>query len=247
VPRRMSRLVITAATVGVSMLVATPAWAHVTVHTDNATRGASDVAVMFRVPNEEDNAATVKVQVIFPTTTPLLDVLVEPHAGWTATTKTSTLAHPVTTDDGSITSVISQVTWVADNEASGGLQPGQADDFTVICGQLPRASTVTFPTLQTYSNGDVVRWIETQAPGADEPDHPAPVLALAARSQQGGSTVSSTGQDMTMAPQPSTSATTVTADAVTSDDGDSHGLAIAALVVALLALAAALISRRRKS
>ena len=35
-------------------------------------------------------------------------------------------------------------------------------------------------TLQTYSDGNVSRWIEEPTPGAEEPENPAPVLALAA-------------------------------------------------------------------
>lgn len=37
---------------------------------------------------------------------------------------------------------------------------------------------MTFTAIQTYSNGDVVSWIQTSVKGAPEPDHPAPVLRL---------------------------------------------------------------------
>jgi hypothetical protein len=37
---------------------------------------------------------------------------------------------------------------------------------------------LVFKALQTYDNGEVVRWIDTPAPGAAEPEHPAPVLTL---------------------------------------------------------------------
>jgi uncharacterized protein YcnI len=197
--------------------------AHVTVHSDDAVRGASDAAVMFRTPNEEDHAATVKLQVFFPTRHPLLDVLVEPHPGWHFTTKVSTLPTPVTTDDGKITSAVSEVTWTADSTKNG-LQPGEADDFVVTAGQLPTSPTATFRALQTYSNGDVVKWIESQAPGADEPEHPAPVLRLAP--DHSTDTVATTA--------PSTQATAASAS---SSDGVGRGLAIAALVVALVAAA----------
>jgi periplasmic copper chaperone A len=245
VRRRAPQFVLAAAVGVVSLLVAAPAWAHVTVHADDPVRGASDVAVMFRTPNEENNAATVRLQVFFPTAKPLLDVLVEPHPGWSATTKTATLAHPVTTDDGSITSAVSEVTWQA-NSTTDGLQPGEADDFTIICGQLPDTPSVTFRALQTYSNGDVVKWIETAAPGADEPEHPAPVLALAGVGDS-GSTVSSTGDGMNMSPTSSTTTIMAGPAASTSNEDDSHDIAATALVISLIALAAALLSRRRRS
>lgn len=38
---------------------------------------------------------------------------------------------------------------------------------------------MTFKALQTYSDGEVVRWIETSEPGQAEPAKPAPVLHLA--------------------------------------------------------------------
>jgi uncharacterized protein YcnI len=201
------------------LLSAVAASAHVTVHSDDAVSGASDAAVMFRTPNEEDHAATVKLQVFFPRRDPLLDVLVEPHPGWASKTRTAQLAKPVRTDDGQITSAVSEVTWTADSQSTG-LQPGEAADFVVIAGQLPHASSVTFRALQTYSNGDVARWIETQAPGAAEPDHPAPVLALASNQAAGSSRPAVVGG---------------AGRSTASSDSTARGLAIAALVVALIA------------
>jgi hypothetical protein len=32
--------------------------------------------------------------------------------------------------------------------------------------------------LQTYSNGEIVRWIDPNAPGSAEPEHPMAVLTL---------------------------------------------------------------------
>ena len=239
---RTRRSLTTAGLVGAAMLVATPAWAHVTVHADNATRGASDVAVTFRTPNEEDNASTVKLQVFFPaSTTPLLGVLVQPHPGWTSTVKTEKLAKPITTDDGKITEAVSEVTWTAQS-TSEGLHPGESADFVVTAGLLPDAPSLTFKALQTYSDGNVVRWIEISAPGAPEPDHPAPVLDLAAATPD----TPSPSASPTVAPSsPAATATTNTASSKSSSDGVGRGLAIAALVVALLGVGLSL--RRRRS
>ena len=40
-------------------------------------------------------------------------------------------------------------------------------------GSLPNTDSITFKALQTYDNGDVVRWI-----GAEKTDNPAPVVTL---------------------------------------------------------------------
>jgi hypothetical protein len=45
-------------------------------------------------------------------------------------------------------------------------------------GQLPKSDTIVFKTLQTYSNGDIVRWIDQAAAGSPDPAHLAPTLDL---------------------------------------------------------------------
>lgn len=224
----MAALVTTAVVIG-----AGPASAHVTVHSDDPVRGASDVAVAFRTPNEESHAATVKLQVFFPTDHPLLDVLVEPHVGWHSSVTTTKLAHPLTTDDGAISEAVSQVAWTA-NSTAAGLQPGQADDFVVIVGQLPDAPTVTFRVLQTYSDGHVVRWITSRAPGAAEPEFPAPVLDL----------TPAAGAEPT---HDAAAHATTTTTASSSSNHTARNLAIGALAVAIVAvwLAGAALARRR--
>lgn len=226
----MKRAITVLATTGIAtVLLAAPALAHVTVHVDNATRGASDVAVTFRVPNERDNANTTKIQAFFPTDTPLLGVLVQPHPGWTSKVTTKKLAKPVTTDDGTITEAVYEVDWTADSKADA-LQPGQSGDFVVTAGQLPDVATVTFKALQTYSSGEIVRWIEIASPGSAEPDFPAPTLTLTAANAP----VEASN------PVSAPSLVPPIASIKAKTDGLGIGLGIAALVVALGALAAAL-------
>jgi uncharacterized protein YcnI len=154
--------------------VAAPAGAHVEI--DPAAEPQGSTAVFsFRVPNEEPNASTVRVDVQFPTDHPIASVLVQQKPGWTFTTQTEPLAKPVTTDDGTFTSAVSEITWVA---SAGGISPGAFDQFPVFGGPLPKTGKVTFKAIQTYSNGDVVRWIELPTRGAPPPDHPAPALTL---------------------------------------------------------------------
>ena len=138
--------------------------------------GSKDVELTFRVPNERQNANTVIVQVFFPTNLPLLTVDVLPLPGWSATVHTETLAIPVKTDDGLVSQIVSDVTW---KSASGGIAPGQYEDFSVAAGSVPDKPTqLVFKALQTYSSGEIVRWIEVPMAGQPEPDSPAPVVTL---------------------------------------------------------------------
>ncbi|GAA3798481.1 YcnI family copper-binding membrane protein [Streptomyces chiangmaiensis] len=208
------------------------AFAHVTVHPESYAKGATDGVLTFRVPNEEDTAATTKVQVFLPTDQPVLGVLVAPQDGWTAQVTTTKLRTPVKTDDGTITDAVSEITW-----SGGRIRHGQYQDFDIAFGQLPQdTDQLTFKTLQTYSDGHVVRWIEEAQKGADEPENPAPVLELTAKgtAEGGGSTAAASSAGATDE-RPSGS----TAKATAAGDSTARGLGIAGLVVGVLGLAAA--------
>ena len=219
-------------TFGLLVALSAPAFAHVTVTAPGATSGGGDQEITFRVPVEEASADTVGVTIQLPTTTPIASVDVLPIPGWTHTQVTSKLATPIETDDGDITEAVTQITWTA---TSGGLKPGEYGEFTIIAGQLPKARTLTFKAIQTYSDGSVVRWIETPAPGSTaEPEHPAPVLQLA------GSTAAAASSP--------TAAVTAQASSAHSDGDSNTGpvvLSIIALVIAAAALGLAVVSRAK--
>jgi uncharacterized protein YcnI len=166
-----------AAAVAVVMALAAPASAHVTVGADDTRQGTQDVLLTFRVPNERTGATTVKVDIKFPARTPLASVEPAAKPGWTITTTTVTYESPITTDDGQITKGIGQITYTA-AAAAAGIPEDRFDTFQVLAGPLPKGvDSLSFPTVQTYSNGQVSSWIEPTAPGS-EPEHPAPVLHL---------------------------------------------------------------------
>ncbi|MEU9323499.1 YcnI family protein [Streptomyces canus] len=195
--------------------------AHVTVHPDSYAKGATDGALTFRVPDESDTTSTTKVQLFLPTDHPLLGVLVSPHDGWTAKVTDTKLKTPVKTDDGTITDAVSEITWTG-----GKIGPGHYEDFDVAFGQLPDdTAQLTFKTLQTYSDGKVVRWIEEAAQGDEEPENPAPVLKLTAA----GTTSATASQ---------TSAVAAKASKASASDSTARGLGVAGLVVGVLGLAA---------
>jgi uncharacterized protein YcnI len=133
------------------VLVAAPGWAHVEIDPGTATQG-EEAALSFRVPNESDSASTTRVQVYLPTDHPLAEASVRPLPGWHATVQTRKLDQPLTTDDGEVTEAVIRVTWTADSPGDA-LKPGQYDDFDLAVGPLPEVSSLTFKTLQTYSDG----------------------------------------------------------------------------------------------
>src|SRR5262249_50378396 len=145
--------VVTAALAAATLmgLTATAAMAHVTVQPPTAT-GGGFATISFQVPNEMDDANTTEVKVQLPQDKPFSSVSVMPKAGWTYTVDKANLTTPVTDDDGkTVTDYVSTVTW-----SGGSIKPGEFDDFTISVGTLPDSGTVSFPTIQTYSNGQEV-------------------------------------------------------------------------------------------
>jgi periplasmic copper chaperone A len=172
-----SRVVAAAVVVLVALLAgAGIASAHVSVVPATAPAGGFEI-LSFSVPNEKDDANTVKLEVQLPSKSPIASVSVKPMPGWTIEVQHTTLAKPVKTDDGEVTDVVSSITWTA--SPGLGLEPGQFDLFTISAGPLPtKVKQLQFKALQTYSDGDVVRWIEPTVKGAPEPENPVPTLTL---------------------------------------------------------------------
>jgi uncharacterized protein YcnI len=215
-------------------LTALPALAHVTVSSPGATQGGFGV-LTFRMPNEVDNADATGLRVQLPAGQPLASVSVKPQPGWTYTVTRAKLAAPLTDDDGNqVTDYPSIVDWKA---TAGGIKPGEYTEFQLSVGPLPKADAMTFKAVQTYSDGNVVSWIDLPAAGSsDEPEHPAPTLKLTAAG------AATTG---TAAPA---------ATAATSGDDVGKGSVTGAYVVGgvgllagLAALGLALTGRRRRT
>jgi uncharacterized protein YcnI len=156
---------------------ALPATAHVTINPDTAEPGGYG-AFSIRVPNEEDNADTTKVQLYLPTDHPIASVSVQPTPGWAFNVTNGKLPKPIKTDDGEITRAITKITW-----SGGNIAPGEFQQFVISLGPLPTDTPkLYFTALQTYTDKSgkesVVRWSEMPKGGA-EPEHPAPSITLA--------------------------------------------------------------------
>ena len=61
-------------------------------------------------------------------------------------------------------------------DAAAASRPGQFQEFALSGGPFPDADSLTFPVVQTYSDGSESAWIEPTVEGQAEPEHPAPVL-----------------------------------------------------------------------
>ena len=211
-----------------ALALAPAAAAHVTVQPPEAPAGGF-TRLDVRVPNERDNAGTTKVVVQMPPG--FLSVSTEPVPGWDAELTMRQLDEPVEQFGEQVTEEVGRITFTADGEASA-IQPGQFLDFGL---SLPvpegRPGTMlTFKALQTYSNGEVVRWI-----GSPDSEEPAPQVELTPGEEEEAAAPA--------AEQPA-------APAATEEDDDGNGLAIAALIVGAAGLAtglAALVLSRRRT
>jgi uncharacterized protein YcnI len=224
-PRARSRaavvLATTTAALATSVVVASTASAHVTVSSTDAAPGGFG-KLTFRVPNESDTASTVALRIQVPEESALASLRVQPVPGWTVSVTNSELPEPREVHGQEITSYVSVVEYRAD--AGTGIAPGEFQEFALSGGAFPDdAEELSFPAVQTYSDGTEAAWIEPTVDGQPEPELPAPVLSLTGSSSDGDS-AGSAG---------------TAASAEVEDDGAS-GVAVTALVLAVLGLLAGL-------
>jgi uncharacterized protein YcnI len=223
----------------VLVLPVASAFAHVTVNPREAAQGGY-AKLAFRVPNERDGVNTTKLEVSFPTDHPLASVSVRPHSGWTYSVEKTKLAIPVKSDDGDISEAVTRITWTG-----GTIKPGEFDEFEVSAGPLPAdADSLTFKALQTYGDGQIVRWIEDAPADGTQPDHPAPVLKLTK-----AATTPATTATTAPAPQAQGGEVADTAKAAASkrDVDSARTFGILGLAFGVLGFATALAGRRKRT
>ena len=201
-----------------AVLAAAPAWAHVKVTADHSWRGG--VAILtFEVPNEsETGSPTTQLSVALPNVT---SAHTEVMSGWTAR-----LDHDIPAG------VFRSVTWTAAPNA--GIPADQFALFRIEV-TLPDTDTASFPAVQVYADGQVVRWDQPPLPGGGEPEHPAPMLKLTA------ATAESDQHLPAPAPQPGAKASQPAA----GPDSTARWLAGAGIVIGALGVALAVVVTRR--
>lgn len=248
---KASRIAAAGAVAGVAVLaVSTPCFAHVSVQPEGEAAKGGYAVVGFKVPNERDNASTTKLEITFPTDHPLASVMPQPVEGWDVKVTKSKLDKPLEMHGEKINEAVSKVTWTAKGD---GIEPGFFQKFPVSVGTLPEdADELVFKALQTYSNDEVVRWIEVPQEGQEEPEHPAPVLTLSEASEDGhshGAAADDKTSDDTAAAE-NASARSSASD----DEGDSGGtdttarvLGVVGIVVGAAGVAYGVLAGRRRT
>ena len=217
------------ASVGVVIVMAGPAAAHVTIQPTEAPTGEFFRFVV-RVPNEREDAATTKVEVQFPQN--LFFASFQPVEGWQRRVEMVTLEEPVEVFGEPQDTVVGTVTWEA---AETGLGPGEFQEFGFSALVPEEPGDLTFPSIQTYDSGDVVRWIGP--PDSDEPAPIVDVIDLGAGEDQ--------GQLALLAELSRESGGTAGEESGESPSGGfSLALAWVAVALSVLALAVALLRRR---
>ena len=156
-------------------LAASPAAAHVTLETKQATIGASYKAV-FTVPHGCAGSPTVKIRVQIPEG--VLAVKPMPKAGWSVDVVEGKYANEYDYHGNKLSSGVKEVMW-----SGGKLLDKNYDEFimhTVLTNSLKPNTTLYFPVDQECETG-VSRWIEIPAEGegrSQESKSPAPGVKL---------------------------------------------------------------------
>ena len=219
------RAVGTLAVVGALALPAGAA-AHVTLQPSSVAAGGF-TRLDVRVPNERDDSATTKVDVQLPAG--FAFVSYEPRPGWEVTVRREKLDEPIKTDEGfEIDEAVSRITWTGDGR-QGAIGPGEFVDFGLSL-RMPEGEPgekLTFKALQTYDDGQIVRWI-----GPEDAEEPAPIVTLTEPAEGGGHGAPGTADTANNLAAPTLAAP--------AEDDDGEGVGLVALIVGGLGLLAGL-------
>ncbi|MEU9088970.1 YcnI family protein [Streptomyces sp. NPDC087901] len=229
------------------LILAGTASAHVSVQPQGEAAKGSYAVINFKVPNERDDAATTKLEVNFPADHPLASVMPQAIPGWKIDVTTSKLAKPLDMHGKKINEAVSKVTWTADGSK---IEPGRFQQFPLSVGQLPEdADQLVFKAIQTYDNKEVVRWIEEQKDGAEEPESPAPVLKLTAATEDAHGATPASGSDSAdkNATAEHAKDEQTTASASSSSDTTARVLGIVGIVIGVAGVAFGVLAGRRRT
>jgi len=202
------------------LLIAGPAWAHVTVSPEEA--GPDSFATLaFQVPHGCDGSATVSLSVQIPTGVVSVKPQVKP--GWEISIEEGTLPEPVDYFGETLTEGVLSVTW------TGGPLEDQYMDMFGMSVKLPNTEgPLFFPAIQTCQQGETA-WIQIPAEGQTEEDLEEPAPAVVLEVGAGGHTdagVEAEGEEATATAEEET------------EDSATDPLTIPALVVGGLGLLA---------
>ncbi|MGD0453724.1 MAG: YcnI family protein [Solirubrobacteraceae bacterium] len=227
---------------GAALIAPASAQAHISLHPNTIPAGAF-ATLDVRVPGEQEAAYVTKVDVLFPAGFTGVDY--ENVPGWTVKVIEAKLATPLRSDGETIDTEVSQIAWTWTGPL-GKVNDNQFIDFplSLAIPEDDAGRALEFRTVQTYSNGHVVHWIDPSLSA----EHPAPRINVTAKGgviedvagDEAGPTAGQAGAGQSAALAPA---------AVTKSSGAaSKGLAVVALILGALGLLAALgalVSSRR--
>ncbi|MFH0243281.1 YcnI family protein [Streptomyces sp. HK10] len=228
-----------------ALALAGPAAAHISVNPGEAEQGGY-TTIDVKVPNERDDASTVKVELTFPADHPLASVMPQPVPGWEVEVTRTRPDEPVEAHGRKLTEIPSKIAWTG---TGGGIEPGTFQQFPVSVGKLPEdADRLVLKAVQTYGDEEVVRWIEEPpAEGGEEPEHPAPVLNLVPPAEDGhGGTEAGAGR----AAAGTTTDTTARGEAgraADAADTTARVLAVTGIAVGAAGVAFGVLAGRRRT
>lgn len=223
---KTSRLV--ALVTAIALITPAAAQAHISLHPNTIPAGAF-ATLDVRVPGEQEGAHVTKVDVLFPSG--FVGVDYENVPGWHTSIIETKLATPIKEDGETIDTEVSQIAWTWTGPA-GQVNNGQFINFPLSLAIPDDAAgrALEFRTVQTYSNGQVVHWIDPSLTA----EHPAPRINVTAK---GGLVEEVAGDEAgPSAGQTLASSASAPAGAQKSSAGASKGLGITALILGALGL-----------
>jgi hypothetical protein len=248
--RHRRRPVVAVLGLALSLTTAGPAFADVGVTPSSEPAGGSG-ELTFRVTDDIPDAGTTSFELDLPTDHPLLGVVPAAKFGWGLAIERSPVPGPTA---GRVTRII----WSAHSTTTA-IQPGRYGTFSISVREFPiAAARVRISALQTWSNGEVVQWIDPLVPGRPTPLHPAPEITLTAGGPTSRPAIESSGptEAATASQTPSVSATPTATPlpvALPGRSGPSSrlvdtaiGLSVGAVGLALIAIAMAGVALARK-
>jgi periplasmic copper chaperone A len=211
------------------LLAPASAQAHISLHPNTIPAGAF-ATLDVRVPGEQEGAYIKKVDVLFPQGFTGVDY--ENVAGWSAKVIETKLTTPIKEDGETIDAEVSQIVWTWGGPL-GKVGNGQFIQFPLSLA-IPGDATgkaLEFRTVETYSNGQVVHWIDPSLTA----EHPSPRINVTAK---GGAIQDVAGDEAgPEAGQAAAGSSTPTpAAAISTSGGASKGLGITALILGALGL-----------
>jgi uncharacterized protein YcnI len=227
----MKALKLTPLLATVALTAPATAQAHISLH-PNTIPAEAFATLDVRVPGEQEGAHVTKVDTLFPPG--FTGVGYENVPGWTVHVIETKLATPIKEDGETIGTEVSQIVWTWTGPL-GRVDNGQFIQFPLSLA-IPAHATgkaLEFRTVQTYSNGQVVHWIDPSLSA----EHPAPRINVTVKGgmiedvagDEAGPTAGQTGGAGQSAQAPSQAVAKTTG-------GASQTLGVAALILGALGL-----------